>query len=347
MSNLGFSVYCSTFKEIETRLPSYVQEGALVFTSLHIAEEMNESYFQDVDAMLKSLKKMGFKIVCDVSKKTLEMFNYTDILKFKEDYGIDYLRIDYGFNIDELINLAQSVKICLNASTITEEECIKLLQIDPDILFIHNYYPRPETGLDGETFDDMNAMLIKHHAKIMAFINGNEVLRGPLHEGLVTLEQHRYHDPYVNYLDLCLNHGIENILVGDSIIDMKSFERITLFNSQQVITLPVVLDEPYHNLYNKKFTIRSDSPKGLKRLAESRGYAVAGERIKPDNCISRKKGSIVMDNERYLRYSGEIMITAADYPQDDRVNVIGEIHEDYLGLLDCIKNGCTILFIKP
>lgn len=346
MSNLGFSVYCSTFKEIETRLPSYVQEGALVFTSLHIAEEMNDSYFKDVDAMLKSLKTMGFKIICDVSKKTLEMFNYTDLLKFKEDYGIDYLRIDYGFNIEELIDLAQSTKICLNASTITEDECVKLLEADPDILFIHNYYPRPETGLDSETFDEMNVMLIKHHAKIMAFINGNEVLRGPLHEGLVTLEQHRYHDPYVNYLDLCINHGIENILVGDSIIDMKSFERISYFNKHKCIMLPVHLNHEYQHLYNKEFTIRTDSPKNLKRLAESRGYAVAGESIKPDNCIHRKKGSIVMDNERYLRYSGEIMITAVDYPQDDRVNVIGYLCEDYLSLLDCIKNGFKIMFVK-
>lgn len=51
MSKLGFSVYCSTFKKIETRLPSYAQEGSLVFTSLHIAEEMNAAYFDDVEHM--------------------------------------------------------------------------------------------------------------------------------------------------------------------------------------------------------------------------------------------------------------------------------------------------------
>ena len=62
MSKLGFSVYCSTFKEIETRLPSYAQEGSLVFTSLHIAEEMNAAYFDDVEHMLKALKKMGVQI---------------------------------------------------------------------------------------------------------------------------------------------------------------------------------------------------------------------------------------------------------------------------------------------
>ena len=346
MSKLGFSVYCSTFKKIETRLPSYAQEGSLVFTSLHIAEEMNAAYFDDVEHMLKALKKMGFQIVCDVSRKTLEMFNYTDILQFKNDFGIDALRIDYGFSFEECKALAQTAAICLNASTISEKECEELLAVNPDILFIHNFYPRPETGLDDETFDAMNAMLLAHHAKIMAFINGNEVLRGPLYEGLVTLEKHRHQNPYVNYLDLCLNHGIENILVGDSLIDSISFERISKFNSEGIISLPCHLHHGYEQYYNQTFTIRSDSPKGLKRLAESRGYAAAGEKIKPDNCIYRKRGSIVMDNERYQRYSGEIMIPIDDYPQDDRVNVIGELHEDYMALLDCIKNGSKIMFVK-
>ena len=256
------------------------------------------------------------------------------------------MRIDYGFSFEECKQLAQATTICLNASTISEEECRELLAINPDILFIHNYYPRPETALDGETFDAMNAMLLSHHAKIVAFINGNEVLRGPLHEGLVTLETHRYQNPYVNYLDLCLHHGIENILVGDSLIDPISFERITLFNHEGIISLPVHLDKHYEDLYNQVFTIRFDSPKGLKRLVESRGYAVAGEKVKPENCIHRKRGSITMDNERYLRYSGEIMIAIEDYKQDDRVNVIGEVHEGMSVLLDCIKNGSRIMFVK-
>ena len=110
--------------------------------------------------------------------------------------------------------------------------------------------------------------------------------------------------------------------------------------------MPCHLHHGYEQYYNQTFTIRSDSPKGLKRLAESRGYAAAGEKIKPDNCIYRKRGSIVMDNERYQRYSGEIMIPIDDYPQDDRVNVIGELHEDYMALLDCIKNGSKIMFVK-
>ena len=66
---------------------------------------------------------------------------------------------------------------------------------------------------------------------------------------------------------------------------------------------------------------------------------------KPDNCIYRKRRSIVMDNERYQRYSGEIMIPIDDYPQDDRVNVIGELHEDYyMALLDCIKTAVNYVY---
>ena len=41
----------------------------------------------------------------------------------KNDFGIDALRIDYGFSFEECKALAQTTAICLNASTISEKEC--------------------------------------------------------------------------------------------------------------------------------------------------------------------------------------------------------------------------------
>ena len=60
---------------------------------------MNAAYFDDVEHMLKALKKWAFRLSATFPEKTLEMFNYTDILQFKNDFGIDALRIDYGFQL--------------------------------------------------------------------------------------------------------------------------------------------------------------------------------------------------------------------------------------------------------
>ena len=344
MFNLGFSVYVSNFKEIEGRLRTLGNKGDLIFTSCHISEEMNDSYVEDMKNMLKEIKKMNYKIICDVSKKTLSMFNFQDILEFKNAFEIDYLRIDYGFTLEECKKLARQTNLCFNASTVTEKEVKELLEINPEILFIHNYYPRPETGLDSETFNEMNETILKYKGNVVGFINGNEALRGPLFEGLVTLEKHRYKNPYSNFLDLVLNNGVKKVIVGDGIIDEQSYRRIKRFIEEGILTIPVNFDEDYSIFLNKVFTLRPDSPKYLKRVSESREYSTQGDLIKNKNCIERIRGSITIDNFKYKRYSSEIMICVKDYPTDEKVNVIGSIYKDYEDVLDSIKNGMKIVF---
>ncbi|MDN5352687.1 MAG: uncharacterized protein PWQ12_1608, partial [Clostridiales bacterium] len=78
-----------------------------------------------------------------------------------------------------------------------------------------------------------------------------------------------------------------------------------------------------------------------------REYATQGDLITPGNCIERVRGSITMDNIGYKRYSGEIQILKTDFPQDDRVNVIGKIDPSYESLLDIIPRGAKIKWIEP
>jgi hypothetical protein len=85
----------------------------------------------------------------------------------------------------------------------------------------------------------------------------------------------------------------------------------------------------------------------LIRVAESREYSISsGRTVKPENSVVRRRGTITMDNEDYLRYAGEVMIMRADHPQDPRVNVIGRIQKEYVPLLDLIKRGAKFTFSK-
>ena len=58
-------------------------------------------------------------------------------------------------------------------------------------------------------------------------------------------------------------------------------------------------------------------------------------------------GSLTIDNIRYGRYSGEIMLVRSDLPADDRVNVIGHVPENALILLNHIQRGGKFTLVRP
>ena len=53
------------------------------------------------------------------------------------------------------------------------------------------------------------------------------------------------------------------------------------------------------------------------------------------------KGSITLDNEKYLRYMGEIQLTKYDLPADEKVNVVAKVIKEELPLINQIKAGMT------
>lgn len=347
-NKLGLSVYLTTFDNQKDILSQFKGSEYYVFTSFHIHEELNtiHDYQTKAKAMCQWLKLSNFKIIGDVSPKTLHFFNYENVIDFARDLNIDIIRLDYGFSDEEIIEISKVYNIAFNASTINEKLAKEIIKVGSNVFAMHNFYPRPETGLDDKLFVDINQKLIQMGVNVLAFIPGDELKRGPLHEGLPTLEKHRFIPPYVGYLDLAINFGLEMIFIGDIKLSSLQSKLITDYINEKVIKVPVVFDKNYEYLYNQEFTIRIDSPHAVLRLQESREYSCDGELIKPMNTIKRKVGFITIDNLKYKRYSGEIQIVREELPQDERVNVIGEINSSYLNILYCIKNGQKIKFIN-
>jgi hypothetical protein len=342
-NQLGRSVYVSTLEGQKDRLLQMGVKGSYVFTSFHIQEELDSQYTKRAKDLCNFLKEADFCIIGDISPKTLKFFSYEDISGFAEDMGLDVLRIDYGFSIEEILAIHDRFGIAFNASTLDHKEAKLLVNAGKKIYAMHNYYPRPETGLDDEYFSSVNQSLQAIGIKILAFIPGDEIKRGPIEAGLPTLERHRSIPPYIGYLDLAVNFKTDGIFVGDVQLSKKQESLIRDYCRDGVIVIPAVLNSEYEYLYGKKFTIRVDSPAALMRLQESREYSCQGTLQEPRNCIARHKGAITMDNKNYGRYSGEIQIIRRDLPQDDRVNVIGYIDEEYITIIHCIKNGASIM----
>ena len=344
---LGFSLYLSTFTAQCSALRGPAGTGVPVFFSLHISEEFDETYCVRAEEACRMLNGMGYRIIADVSTKTLKQFGCTDLVELARHLGLWALRIDYGFTEDEIRDLAKRMPIVLNASTMTEQEAARIAATGGEVYAMHNFYPRPETGLDEQLLLETTRKLQQAGLKVLAFIPGDTQRRGPLYEGLPTLEEHRNVRPSAAFVDMAVRFGIDGIFLGDPGISTREAERIDRYCRENVISVPAVLEPEYEYLYGQVFTCRVDSPRWLVRFRESRQYSCPGQRVEPVCCGPRDPGCITIDNEKYGRYSGELMLIREALKADERVNVIGRVCEDAMLLLPCIRGGGKFVLVRP
>ncbi|MGN1388183.1 MAG: MupG family TIM beta-alpha barrel fold protein [Bulleidia sp.] len=343
MHNLpGYSVYLAEYRK--GRMPSAADAagGAPVFLSLHIREEYSDTYEQEMEELCTRLNGYGAKIIADIERETPSRFHTDSVLHLKEKLHLYGVRLDCGFSKAETAELSAQMPIVLNASSVTAEDASFILSHSRyPVTGMHNFYPRPETGLDEDYLRSTTGNLNALGLQTAAFIPGDLAKRGPIHEGLPTLEAHRVLPPSVSYIDLLERFHIDTVFIGDPEVSSAEVSRMRAFAEQEIIELPCILKDGYQDYFDRIFTCRIDSPCWLIRAEESRAYAGVSGRKEPADSISEKRirGSVTMDNEKYLRYCGEVQLIRKDLHADPRVNVIGHVKEEYLGLLDLIERG--------
>ena len=334
---LGRSIYISQYDEsfkIDEKCDFY-------FSSFHIVEEFDDDFKNKAIDILDLLNKHNKKIIVDISPRGLSFLGYEDVKSFVKEFHINYIRLDYGFDDEQIIEISKYCNIAINASTF---DLSLLDRLDNNPIAIYNFYPRKDTALDREFFNNRNKILKENNIEIAVFITGDELLRGPIYEGLPTLEDCRDKLPYVQYLSV--RKDVDHIIVADTGLSDYQNELISKTDRDSVIRIPVILDDEYAYLYDQIFTDRIDSPSWLIRINESREYASIGKSIEPSNCIERNIGSITIDNKNYSRYSGEIQIMKKDFDIDYRINVIGKVKNEYLDILKYIDKGNRFRFVK-
>lgn len=343
---LGFSLYLSTYESQRHMLSLWAGTGAPIFLSLHISEEFDATYCQRARAICHSLAAFGFRTIADVSVKTLRQFGCESLTGLVKELKLWGLRIDYGFTPEQIGEMATQMPIVLNASTTSPADAARIAAAGKEVFALHNFYPRPETGLDEEYLMQTTRALREAGLSVQAFIPGDTLLRDPLHEGLPTLEAHRRVLPSAAFVDMALRFGMEDIFLADPGLSEKEHRRIAHFCKTGVICVPAKLDEGWRHLYGQVFTCRVDSPRWLIRFQESRTYSCPGDIVEPNNCTERSRGTITVDNRLYGRYSGELMLIRKALSADDRVNVIGSVPENAWLLIDRIDRGAKFMLVE-
>ncbi|PGV63154.1 cell surface protein [Bacillus cereus] len=343
---IGVSIYLS--KERVTKQEEWLkvakQNGfSSIFTSLHIPEDDPGTYKELIQILGKQALENEMELMVDVSPKSLHHLGmmYENVEELVE-WGITGLRMDYGITPKEIAHVSHKMKVALNASTITESFWRELLTENIRVDRVeawHNFYPRPETGLAKSFLQKQNKYLYECGIKTMAFIPGDGEKRGPLCEGLPTLEKHRYMRPLEAYLELVQECDVDKVLIGDISGSIESVQEIAIASNG---IIPVryqsfINDSDTVQLLERVHTNRLDPARDVIRSVESREENKVV--LQPMNTISRKKGSITIDNELYGRYAGEMQIVINDLLEDEKVNVVGMVMEEDVSLLPYIDAG--------
>jgi uncharacterized protein len=195
------------------------------FTSLHIPEESGDLAGR-AKKLLQAAKEAGIEVYADVSAQTPGHLGLKSLSALKS-LGVIGLRLDDFFANETILNLSKEFKLALNASILFEEDVRALLEGGVDasqLLAWHNYYPRRETGLSASFFQSQNELFRRYGIPVSAYIPGDGEKRGPLYEGLPTLEAHREVDPYMAALEL-FRAGARDVYIGDPEVSEELLHR--------------------------------------------------------------------------------------------------------------------------
>ncbi len=355
--NTGISLYFSNGIEKSEMIIKKAVENKMkyVFTSLHIPEETGVDYRADIRKLLTQCKEGKLQLIVDVGPETLKKLGVRS-LKELEETGITHVRLDYGFTAEETVRFSEKFHIVFNASSIRNDDIRVWKAAGADFTRFaacHNFYPKPFTALSIERVREINQWLKYLGFTTIAFVPGNRELRGPLFEGLPTVEAHRRRKDEVmlNMLELYCDGCCDVVLIGDADAEEKDWKAIGCL-SRNYVELRADILPRYAFVRNMIHHDRPDSSEQVIRSQESRQYMqeilpeeiqhMMGEKRMEgpmEKTFERKAGSIFISNKKYLRYMGELEIARVDLPQEERVNIIGQVAQSDKKYLPYIRNG--------
>lgn len=340
----GISIYLGTGlnQNIEILKKAKEADISFGFTSLQIPEEQVGDYEGETRKLLAICREYGIRLIADIGRDTVSRLSCNSIKELR-DWGITSIRLDDGYSPEETAALSNVFEIVFNASTVMDEEIRGWENAGADLFrFIacHNYYPKEYTGLSLEKVRWINERLKLKGFQTMAFVPGDRTMRGPLCQGLPTVEAHRFakEEVALHMLELSADGACDLVLTGDVDLSDEGWRRVGMLNRGR-IGLGVSLKPAYAYLAEIIHHDRRDSSEYLFRSVESRALK---RTVEPENCVRRKRGSVCISNRQYGRYEGEVEITRQDLPADGRVNVVGQVDQDDLKYLPYLKHGIGV-----
>ncbi len=353
MARLGISIYVghsSVEKDVE-----YVRKAAKagfkrIFMDLLAVEGKNkEEVISEFREITDVAQQEQMEVILDVAPSVFKAFDlsYNDLSFFKE-MNVDGIRLDEGFNggAESFMTFnPEGLKIELNAS-LGNGYIENVMSHYPNIntlITCHNFYPQRYTGLSEAHFDMCNAKIRKMNLPIAAFVSSQtEGTYGPwpVNEGLCTLEMHRDLPIDVQMRHLIATQGVDDIIIANAYASDEELATCAKINPG-ILAFKIDFEKELQEterkiIYEHAHHVRGDMGEYMVRSTMPR-VTYADLSVKPENTRDLKRGDVVIVNDDYSRYKGELHIVLKDMPNDGRKNVVGRVPENESMLLDYIR----------
>ncbi len=348
---LGFSIYpekhsLETMKAYIDLLHRY--QAKRVFISLLQIDPMNQQVVEKYQAIIHYANSKDMVVIADMNPTIIKEFEWQDDLaKELHNWGIKGVRLDESLDKESIVALTHNpydIKVELNMST----DITVLLELlnhpikKENIIGSHNFYPHKFTGLSVDHFLKMSQIYKEKDIETAAFINSHDATEGPwpVSEGLCTVEDYRELSLADQYQILQATGLIDHVIIANQFVSEKELQELSVVKGEEIYFTVELIDDissveekiiDYPHVYRgdiSDYVIRSTWPR-VKYSDESipnRHQEKLAER-----------GMILIDNDHYGRYKGELQIALKSFTLSDKTNIVGRILPEQLPLLDYLK----------
>ena len=350
MRTIGISIYPN--ENNMDKCIEYVEKAgklgySRIFSCLISASEDMNEVVSDFKKILKVANKYNMESIIDVSPVVFQKYNltYSDLSFFKE-LGAQGIRLDDGIESIDAARMTynkEHLKIEVNSSTMTKyiDDIIAYGANTDYLVSCHNFYPQKYSGLSEKHFNNCNKILKGMNLKISAFVSSQEkdaVGPWPVSEGVCTLEDHRYLD-----IDLQARHlfmlGADEVIIGNAFASDAELKAIADLE-RGLLTFKIteeykLSDVEKEIVYEFAHFVRGDMSEYMARSTFSR-ITYKDADIQPNNTHNLSVGDIVVLNNGYGRYKGELHIVTKAMDNDGNKNVVGHLAGSEIKMLDFI-----------
>jgi hypothetical protein len=351
MKRLGISIYpehSTIEKDKEYIALAHTYGFTRIFTCLLSVEGDKEKILSEFKETISFANELGMQVLVDIAPRVFGALgiSYND-LSFFHEMGAYGIRLDLGFTGSEESIMTYNpygLKIEVNMSNATRY-IHNIMDYKPNVknlIGCHNFYPHRYAGLSYKHFIKCSEQFKELGLRTAAFVNSHAATFGPwpVTEGLCTLEMHRDLPIDVQAKHLFATGLIDDVIIANayaSEAELKALSEV----EPDMITLGVTLYDTITDL-EKKIVLeefhfyRGDVSDYLIRSTQSR-VKYKNEEFKPTYTPDIRRGDILIENELYGQYKGELQIALQDMKNSGKTNVVGRIAEDEIFLLDYLE----------
>ncbi|MDO5717403.1 MAG: MupG family TIM beta-alpha barrel fold protein [Tissierellia bacterium] len=311
-----------------------------VFTTIFVPEDDKSSYLEALEAIGGKCKELEMDLMLGTSEESIREVKLELSAENLRDLGITGLRVTPTTPLDMIANCTKHFTVAISASHTSSEDLRTLNDLGADFSNIeawYYYYERKEIGLSRKYMEKNNLFWETMDIKTVAFAPGDDNLSEDF-TGKVTLEIHRDKHPLYSTIDLLDDLGVDKVYIGDSPLTAKTINQFNNYMKDELLIFYVdVLDYEYFDLVKGKHRNRIDEAEYVIRAED---FVFKSDiHVVNRYLVSRSRGSLTLDNNKYGRYMGEFHINKVDMDLSKKVNVVAHIREEDIDLIDKCRGG--------